>query len=68
MEMIENLGIYNVSWRILHTTDHGLPQHRDRLFIVGIKKFKQVQLIRKKSVAYMASVCCPHMKFDVSHF
>jgi len=31
-------GAYDVSWRILHTDHYGVPQHRERVYIVGIKK------------------------------
>ena len=31
-------GFYSVAWKILHTSEHGLPQHRERVFIVGTKK------------------------------
>ena len=30
--------MYKVWWKILHTDEHGLPQHRDRVFIVGCAK------------------------------
>ena len=29
---------YIVSWRVLNTTDFGLPQNRPRLYIIGIKR------------------------------
>lgn len=32
----ENVG-YNLSYRILDTADYGVPQHRERLIIVGVK-------------------------------
>lgn len=28
---------YNVSWEVLNSKDYGIPQHRDRLFVVGFK-------------------------------
>ena len=31
-------GIYDVGHRVLDTAKHGLPQHRERVFIVGIRK------------------------------
>ena len=31
-------GIYAVTWRILNTADHGIPQNRQRVYIVGIQK------------------------------
>lgn len=33
----ENCG-YIVSWHLLNTADYGVPQRRERVFIVGIKK------------------------------
>lgn len=29
---------YVVSWRVLNTSDHGLPQNRPRLYIIGMRK------------------------------
>ncbi|AFY49462.1 DNA-methyltransferase Dcm [Nostoc sp. PCC 7524] len=34
---LENIG-YCVKWKILNAYDFGLPQNRDRVFIVGIRK------------------------------
>jgi DNA (cytosine-5)-methyltransferase 1 len=31
-------GIYDVGHRVLDTAKHGLPQHRERVFIVGIRR------------------------------
>jgi DNA (cytosine-5)-methyltransferase 1 len=31
-------GLYQVGHRVLDTARHGLPQHRERVFIVGIRK------------------------------
>ena len=28
---------YNINWKILNTKDYGIPQNRERLFIVGVK-------------------------------
>ena len=33
----EGIG-YNISSRVLDSADYGVPQHRDRLFILGLKK------------------------------
>eukprot|EP00969_Alexandrium_andersonii_P061484 2710431-Alexandrium_andersonii.AAC.1 len=38
-------AMYNVWWKILHTDEHGLPQHRDRVFIVGVAKASDVDEI-----------------------
>jgi DNA (cytosine-5)-methyltransferase 1 len=36
MEQLESLG-YSVKWKLLNTRDYGIPQNRNRIFIVGIK-------------------------------
>lgn len=33
---IQSLQGYTVAWKVLNTRDYGLPQNRDRLFIVGV--------------------------------
>ena len=35
---LETLKIYNVDYLLLNTMDYGLPQNRERIFIVGIQK------------------------------
>jgi DNA (cytosine-5)-methyltransferase 1 len=29
---------YDISWRVLNTEEFGVPQHRERVYIVGVKK------------------------------
>lgn len=36
IEAFQGAG-YKVSWRILDAADYGVPQHRERVFIVGLK-------------------------------
>lgn len=31
-------GVYDVHWTILQTSHHGVPQHRRRVYVVGIRK------------------------------
>jgi DNA (cytosine-5)-methyltransferase 1 len=38
---LNNLKDYNIYWEILNTKDYGIPQNRERLFIIGLKKSKQ---------------------------
>jgi len=38
LESLEALGMYNVQHQILDTKQHGVPQSRRRVYIVGIKK------------------------------
>lgn len=33
---------YNVYWKVLNTEDYAIPQHRERLYIVGIRRDTQV--------------------------
>ena len=39
---LEHTG-YSVSWKVLNAYDFGLPQNRDRVFIVGIKNDLQIR-------------------------
>jgi len=38
MQALEALGKYNVYAKLLNTKEHGIPQNRRRIYIVGIKK------------------------------
>ena len=38
LQSLKELKIYNVEWKVLNTKDYGIPQNRERVFIVGIKK------------------------------
>ena len=35
---LSNLKKYNVSWKIMNTREYGIPQNRERVYMVGIKK------------------------------
>ncbi|PIZ30753.1 MAG: DNA cytosine methyltransferase [Alphaproteobacteria bacterium CG_4_10_14_0_8_um_filter_53_9] len=37
-DILTNQLDYVVQWKIVHASDHGLPQHRPRVFIVGFRK------------------------------
>lgn len=37
---LEKLNCYSISYMILNTKNYGIPQNRERLYIVGIKKTK----------------------------
>jgi DNA (cytosine-5)-methyltransferase 1 len=39
-------GVYSVDWKLLDTQDHGVPQSRQRVYIVGILKDRQRSEIR----------------------
>lgn len=36
----DGLG-YHIYWQVLNTKDYGIPQNRERIFIVGFKDFKE---------------------------
>lgn len=38
LDYLNGLGDYYVYYSLFNTLDYGLPQHRERLFIIGIKK------------------------------
>ena len=38
LKRLNNLDIYHIHYKVLNTKDFGIPQCRDRLFIIGIKK------------------------------
>lgn len=38
-EAFENVGLeYDLHWRVLDSTDYGVPQHRERVFMIGFLK------------------------------
>ena len=39
LEMLDNLG-YNINYKVLNAKDFGLPQNRERIFIIGTKTEK----------------------------
>tara|TARA_B110000285_G_scaffold224798_1_gene282081 strand:+ start:1145 stop:2071 length:927 start_codon:yes stop_codon:yes gene_type:complete len=40
LSRLENNGKYNVNWKVMNSKDYGIPQSRDRLYIIGILKTK----------------------------
>jgi DNA (cytosine-5)-methyltransferase 1 len=38
IDSLDDLGYYDLFWDVLDTKDYGIPQHRERLFIVGIRR------------------------------
>jgi len=37
LQQIESLGRYRVSYRVLNANDYGVPQKRERIFLVGLR-------------------------------
>ena len=40
LQKLRSIGgnAYDISWRLVNTEEHGIPQHRERVYIVGVKK------------------------------
>ena len=38
LKRLNDLGLYNIHWKVMNTKDYGIPQSRDRLYIIGILK------------------------------
>lgn len=38
IEQLENKEMYVVHWKVLNTKDYGIPQNRERLYIVGVRR------------------------------
>lgn len=36
LTLLRNIKKYNIHWKILNTKDYGIPQNRERVFIIGI--------------------------------
>lgn len=57
INQLENNDIYDINWKVLNTKDYGIPQSRDRLYFVGIKKselkndFTFPQKIKMKNIS-----------------
>merc|ERR1719343_1259083 len=57
MESLKQLGRYNVQTEVLDTRQHGVPHHRKRLYIVGIRKD-----VDDGSFAYPEPIPCPSIE------
>ena len=38
LDTLNELGIYNVYYKVLNSEDHGIPHHRKRMYVCGIPK------------------------------
>ena len=43
LKQLEDINRYNIHWKVLNTKDYGIPQCRERLYIIGINKNKAKQ-------------------------
>lgn len=47
MDKLESIGTYNIYHDIYNTKDYGIPQNRERIYIIGILKSKQKKEYKK---------------------
>lgn len=38
LDILNNLNLYNIHWKVVNSKDFGIPQSRDRLYIIGISR------------------------------
>ena len=38
LDILNSLNLYNIHWKIVNSKDFGIPQCRDRLYIIGISR------------------------------
>ena len=41
LQKLDDLKDYNIYWKIYNTMDYGIPQKRERVYIIGIKKSEE---------------------------
>ena len=41
LEHLQDIGYTNIQYKVLRARDFGLPQNRERIFIVGFKDFRE---------------------------
>lgn len=51
MKHLQTLG-YSVDWKILNTLDYGIPQNRERVYIVGTRTGSRIDLSQMKKKPY----------------
>ena len=65
LDELNMLKEYNINWKVLNTKDYGIPQNRERMFIVGIKnnnkKYEWPKFINCKKIQSYID------KYDTSH-
>jgi DNA (cytosine-5)-methyltransferase 1 len=50
MDALDSTGVYNVHADIYNTLEHGIPQRRKRVYIVGIRKDIQTKIFQKPPI------------------
>lgn len=63
---------YHVTWKLLNSSDFGIPQKRERVFIVGFrykKHFKQFSFpIVEKKIAVLSDVIFPENEIEPKYY
>lgn len=47
---LKKLKKYQIHWKVLNTQDYGIPQNRERVFIVGLRSQKKFEWPKKKKM------------------
>lgn len=63
MNKLENMGTYNIYHDIYNTKDYGIPQNRERIYIMGILKSQQKGFYEKPKT----KKCKPIKDFILDH-
>lgn len=58
MESLDKLGGYNITVGLMNTKDHGIPHHRVRTYIVGIRED-----VDRGTFAFPEPIPCPPLDF-----
>lgn len=66
IQSLQELG-YNVTWKVLNVKDFGLPQNRERIFIIGTRKgifrFDKISYNISKPIKYFLDKNIPNSEF-----
>jgi DNA (cytosine-5)-methyltransferase 1 len=50
IDQLESIGVYNIYSDIYNTKDYGIPQNRERIYIIGIlKEYQKKEFVKPKS-------------------
>jgi DNA (cytosine-5)-methyltransferase 1 len=58
INQLESIGVYNIRADIYNTRDYGIPQNRERIYIVGIKYDIQLSNFNKPDVLPLQDMSC----------
>jgi DNA (cytosine-5)-methyltransferase 1 len=49
IKSLKDIGMYNVEWKVMNTKDYGIPQNRERVYIVGLREDYLGKMVWPKS-------------------